>query len=142
MAVTDDHCPVLVIPLIGIRPQELGHLRFHRLRDELPGTCPHHCPQRIADSSIFLLRFSTLPHRGVSPLWLKVGVVRTAISNRDTASFQLTANTNFEYSSESDGLTMNMSRDGLRNNRIGQLVVMSIDLIKQFRETVALFSLS
>jgi hypothetical protein len=33
VAVTDDHCPILVIPLIGISGQEFGYLRFQRVRD-------------------------------------------------------------------------------------------------------------
>jgi len=35
-------------------------------------------------------------------LWLKVGVVRTTISTRDAASFQLPSDTTFEYNSSPD----------------------------------------
>ena len=62
------------ILLVDIQGQELSHLGFYRLGNQLLSPSPNQRGQSIARPSIFLFWFGTLLHRGVSPLWLNVDV--------------------------------------------------------------------
>ena len=66
MAAADNPSMPLRISLVRIGGQELGHLRVQRLSNQLLGARSNQVRQRIFRVSIFLLRFGTLLHRGVS----------------------------------------------------------------------------
>jgi hypothetical protein len=87
MATEDNPGIPLLISLVRIGGQEVGHLRFQRLSNQLLGARPNQVRQRIISFSIFRLWFGTLLHRGVSPFVVEGGCFVAPISTRDAAPF-------------------------------------------------------